>query len=755
MTNKRSPQLTNQNVHLPLSTLYELPNILTPDESTELLKSLEHEYYREWCPEGYDRRHRVQRYSTLGNENVPTSNAKCNSTDGSSVDHDDDDHDCRVGEDGDSSGDKKKSMEDVFGWIFDRILSHDDDKLLHRPFEVIVIEHTPLSCQSVVNTFEQNTLCPCCRRHDNDDDCNCNCYIAQLVLTNNAIQQIEKPIKRELECWDLALPIEEHTTSIVMKQNSVIIKKGNVLWNWRGRISNVCTNDELDVYMDNMNMKNDKVKKKNGTKWTRTKSLKESEKRCIIVTFRGIRSQPPTTKVEQMKQQVIMSVPKQVKPTPTPLSQLLTIIVTTSPIRSNPSTEMLQQTFDTFLYGGTEFAYECPKVIICDGCRVYDKQTSDELRSNNDHEEKKQDESGGETTMTYSSNGTINNSNMPLGKEHRVSRKHSNIKQKLRNGITTIDQAKNYTEFKCRLHKLCQDANNNNTTNNDNNNNCDSSSSTTKKKKSPFNNTKVVELQERHGYGFALRHALYHCVQTPYVCVIQHDRTFMRQTPIKQVVQAMESDPEQRVKYVGMSMRSNLMYHDIFSGKYGRRAVDEFQRMILRPRELYIGNNVYGMDGTSVEDMLRSMSTKRQSVLRSLKETYKGSHQYITYDEQSKHLQEGVSQEGQQQTINKDGYHQLTLTPTLFWYDNTHIVQTSHYRDFIFNPRYKMVARGGFVEDKLSPCLVRSCERLGLYDGHAKFGCYLLDDHSGVPLTGHLDGGSFKSSEDWYKNKYS
>ncbi len=54
-----------------------------------------------------------------------------------------------------------------------------------------------------------------------------------------------------------------------------------------------------------------------------------------------------------------------------------------------------------------------------------------------------------------------------------------------------------------------------------------------------------------------------------------------------------------------------------------------------------------------------------------------------------------------------------------------------------------MVARGGFVEDKLSPCLIRSCERLGLRAGHAKFGCYLLDDHSGVVFTGHLDGGTY------------
>ena len=54
-----------------------------------------------------------------------------------------------------------------------------------------------------------------------------------------------------------------------------------------------------------------------------------------------------------------------------------------------------------------------------------------------------------------------------------------------------------------------------------------------------------------------------------------------------------------------------------------------------------------------------------------------------------------------------------------------------------------MVARGGFVEDKLSPVITKSVERLGLKDGHAKFGCYLLDDHSGLFFTGHLDGGAF------------
>jgi hypothetical protein len=41
--------------------------------------------------------------------------------------------------------------------------------------------------------------------------------------------------------------------------------------------------------------------------------------------------------------------------------------------------------------------------------------------------------------------------------------------------------------------------------------------------------------------------------------------------------------------------------------------------------------------------------------------------------------------------------------------------------------------------------IAKAVERLGLADGHARFGCYLLDDHSGFFFTGHLDGGSYIS----------
>ena len=65
----------------------------------------------------------------------------------------------------------------------------------------------------------------------------------------------------------------------------------------------------------------------------------------------------------------------------------------------------------------------------------------------------------------------------------------------------------------------------------------------------------------------------------------------------------------------------------------------------------------------------------------------------------------------------------------------------------MFDPQYRMVARGGFVEDKLSQTIKKTVERLGLKEGHSRFGCFLLDDHSGIFFTGHLDGGTYMTQQ--------
>lgn len=600
---------------LHINGLYEVANLLSVEEADRLSNAINNEHHGKWCPEGYDRRNRVQRYS----------------------------------------GDE---MEAHFGWVIDKIVQASDQeagKPLCRPLEVVITEHTPSSCRSIVNTFEE-------REYHPQEDQN-QSYVAQLTLINNAIYAMERPVVRDAECWDLAQP----ATKILMERNGLLIKMGECFWEWRGRISAITDQNSCG---DEHNTK----------EWKKgQKKLAASSMKCVTLSFRRVLQQGQAASLSEQMEKCIVSEGNTPQP---PLEELLTIIVTTSPIRSNPSTELLERTFDTFRFAGNEFAYDCPKVIICDGCRVLEDDTSD-------GDEKKDED------------------------RPKITRKYSNVKQTLRNGIATVEQAKNYAAFKRRLHELCKD------------------SQTTK---SPFCNTTVVELDERHGYGFALRHALYNCVETPFVCVIQHDRTFMRPTPIKEVVSAMTSRED--IKYVGMSMKSNLNYYDIFSSKYSRRACAELKKMIIRPEQLNISGNMYGPNGKSLESMVDPPSEERRRLRDAARETYKSSHQNIIYHEWLESTKES----------NVNGCWQLSLVPTLFWYDNTHIVRTEHYRDFIYNPVFKMVARGGFVEDKLSPIIKRSCERLGLKDGHAKFACYLLDDHSGDVFTGHLDGGSYNTA---------
>jgi len=186
-------------------------------------------------------------------------------------------------------------------------------------------------------------------------------------------------------------------------------------------------------------------------------------------------------------------------------------------------------------------------------------------------------------------------------------------------------------------------------------------------------------------------------------------------------------------------MRSNLFYRDIFLGKYGGKEEEEWNDMVLHVPELLVPASSYGPGSASSKAMMSISSEKLRRNILTLAETYKSSAQAAT----SKQPTVGSDDNG-----NTTRRHQMTLVPTLFWYDNVHICDTQHYRDFVFHKSYKMVARGGFVEDKLSPVLKRTVERMGLREGHARFGCYLLDDHSGIFFTGHLDGGSYITAEE-------
>ena len=205
----------------------------------------------------------------------------------------------------------------------------------------------------------------------------------------------------------------------------------------------------------------------------------------------------------------------------------------------------------------------------------------------------------------------------------------------------------------------------------------------------------------------------------------------MRITPIESAVNAMVSNS--KIKYIGCSMRSNLMYRDIFLSKYGKETLNELEAMCLHPSELSLPRQIYGEGGRSINEM-EFATQKLKANCMALRESYFGSTQYKSHP-----YREDVGDKVQ-----------LSLTPTLFWYDNTHICETSHYRDFVFDRRFKMVVKGGFVEDKLSPNILKAVEREGLITGHERYGCYLLDDHCGLYFTGHLDGGNFFTKQEKY-----
>jgi len=492
------------------------------------------------------------------------------------------------------------------------------------------------------------------------------------------------------------------------------------------------------------------------------------------------------------------------------LAKHLTIIVTTSPIKSNPSTELLEKTFDTFHYGGYDFAYKCPKVIICDGCRIKPDEEGDQdgheesintnsddgvtdggkIKTNNNNAEDTTIVTGQQKKQKYTSiqSNNTNDEKRKKQKPPTVSRKYYNVKQSLRNGIATSTQAENYRLFKEKLKLKCQVASSS------------SSSLDYTTNPSPFQNTRVVELEQRHGYGFALKHALNHEVDTPYVCVIQHDRTFIRSAPISEVVQTMMNEHPsptqknginltthdgtakqsatttmQQVKYVGLSMRSNILYRDHFLSKYGREWYDQLLNMVLTPSELRLSAKEYGISydcnendfrDTKSEDnplpsgndstyqMLQKFPFLRSKVrenMIAIAQNYKRSMQHYSHIEMMKSRHSPSIDN--RNTNGDDILHQLSLTPTIFWYDNTHIVETKHYRDFIFKPRNKMVARGGFVEDRLSPIMAQHVKKgiqegKGFREGFSKFGCYLLDDHSGFYFTGHLDGGAYITDQE-------
>ena len=123
-----------------------------------------------------------------------------------------------------------------------------------------------------------------------------------------------------------------------------------------------------------------------------------------------------------------------------PVHTRLTVIVVTSPVRSHPSTALIETTMEAMRHG--EGLQQCRKIIVCDG---YRKQRTDT----------------GQPT-----------------------KRHMNASKSMRSGIVDEEGAEAYDEFKQRLERLA----------------CARSADTD----SMFFRSELVTLTQRLGYGHAL-----------------------------------------------------------------------------------------------------------------------------------------------------------------------------------------------------------------------------------------------------------
>lgn len=68
---------------------------------------------------------------------------------------------------------------------------------------------------------------------------------------------------------------------------------------------------------------------------------------------------------------------------------------------------------------------------------------------------------------------------------------------------------------------------------------------------------------------------------------------------------------------------------------------------------------------------------------------------------------------------------QISLLPMIIWLDSTHIARTKWYKEFVFDESLGLVARGGFIEDRLGQVQLERFKKSGLAS-HKGFGTYLL-----------------------------
>lgn len=270
---------------------------------------------------------------------------------------------------------------------------------------------------------------------------------------------------------------------------------------------------------------------------------------------------------------------------------------------------------------------------------------------------------------------------------------------KFRSGVVTADAEAAYRHYLHRVRAL------------------------TRNPESSLYGAQLMALDERHGFAHALRRGLMR-VETPFVLVAQHDRSFVRATDVCGVVRAMrarnaEAEAEVRLDANGTVGTSSVGIEPTTSGSNG--ATSPTSRRV----------NYVGFPTSTTITHAHHMRSKHALELDPHKVTIPVPPPDATNP--------GSNPSGD---VHDDkNPREIRLCPLVQFYDSMHVASTRWYLSRVFGVRrYCNMPRGGFIEDTLGQhmlAVVRGPEGLA---AHADFGVFLYEDDTGETKCGHIDG---------------
>jgi hypothetical protein len=249
-------------------------------------------------------------------------------------------------------------------------------------------------------------------------------------------------------------------------------------------------------------------------------------------------------------------------------------------------------------------------------------------------------------------------------------------KNKFRSGRVTQDAYDRYVEYKKKIASLFHES-------------------------SIFKgeNYELIELKERHGFGFAVRKAMFHHVQTPIVLIVQHDRTFMRPVDVISIVSTMKKYRSQ-IGYILLPITSTNSYVNQWFTKFSQSGI-KGKEADLRTYKINLVDNYSDSNSKCYSNCNAETKEEKKRVVPH-------------------------------------------LLPCFRWYDSSHFAFSDFYRDHVFSNQLKLVTKGGFIEDKLGQAQRAYYIQHGVAKG-AKFWkmwLYQDDDPNVERMIAHLDGSS-------------